>query len=780
MGFGPSPAAANTLHQLAFDNAAQAHIIFHIKTGKIIVANPAACSLLGYSAGEILGKKRADIFADDEKKFKKMLLERKATGQAIAQVNAVLKNGSLLPCEISSAIFRDSDGTETSITTISDLRAAISTQKKIDDKTARVTGKNILKAQEKSDLLQEQSTQWLRYFAETSYDVMWDWDISTGKVYVGNSIEDVFGYRIENDTVDYDILHQYLVPGEKERISKKIKKSLFSKKKSWEDSFSIRCKDGVIAATTSRACILRDPDGTAIRLVGATQDVSKIIDLENKIRDQHLIHKEDMEKFRLTDKISFNVIWDWDLEKDELFIGEGFKELFGYTIRKNKGNMLRDWVNYIHPDDKQQISADLADTIRSKAMQWKQAYRIIRANGSIAKVYVRASILRDPAGRAYRMLGAIQDLSLQKELEEQLDEEIKKNGVEMSAHRKYEENFKLIFNSSSDIFYDVDLLANTVVLSNAYKKNLGYKLSKNAVSGDEWMAHIHPEDKPAFTESYGQMLLTNITEWKYAVRYLKADNSVISLVGNSVILRQPDGTAYRIIGSLQDANKHRVINNRLSQEIESGESAMAFAIGEARVAERSEIGKELHDNVNQLLGASKLYMEMAKKGGRNSKVYLQRSTEYTLTAIEEIRKLTKGLTTDTIDILGLVGSVNNLAADIMEVQSLEIVLQLDAAVEGLLSSKVKLNLFRIIQEQINNIVKHADASIITLLLLAADKMVQLTITDNGKGFDVSQVPGGIGLSNMMERANIIHATTVTTSVIGEGTTFTLKVNADIL
>lgn len=772
-GIASARAGADTLHQRAFDNAAQAHIIFEIKTGKVIVANHAACRLLGYSEKEILLKVRSDIFADGENNFKKMLLHRKATGQAIAQVNAVLKNGDLLPCEISSAIFQDSHGAETSITTISDLRSAISIQKIIDEKNVQTVAKTILKEQGKSDLIQKQYIQWLRYFAETSYDVMWDWDIATGKIYVGNSVEDVFGYKLQNDTISYKTLKKYLFPDEKEFIGEKIKKCLSSKKKLWEDSFFIRRKDGVMAATKSRACILRDSNGVAVRLVGATQDVSKIIALEKKICDQNIVLKEDVEKFRLATKLSFDVIWDWNLVNNELFIGEGFKDLFGYTIRKNKGNMLKDWVNYIHPDDREEISAELARTIKSKAMHWKHAYRIIRANGSVAKVYVRASIMRSPEGRAYRMIGAVQDLTRQKELEEQLDTEIEKNSTN-SLHT-YEENFKLIFNSSSDIFYDVDLLTGTMVLSDAFEKNLGYKLNNNIASGDEWMAHVHPEDKADFVEGYNQMLLANTTEWKYAIRYLKADDSIMAIIGNSIILRRPDGTPYRIIGSMQDANKQPLINSRLSQEIESGESAMAFAIGEARTAERSEIGKELHDNVNQLLGASKLYLEMAKKGGKNSKRYLERSTEYTLTAIEEIRKLTSGLTNDTIDILGLLGSIKNMASDITEVQSLKVVLQLDVAVERLLTSKVKLNLFRIIQEQINNILKHADASTITLSLVTAEKMVQLTITDDGIGFDVLQVHQGIGLGNIRERVKIIGATAKTTSEIGKGTTFTLAV-----
>lgn len=766
---------ADTLREQAFENSAQANIIFEVKTGKVMMANLAACRLLGYSQKEMLCNDRSGIFAVTENSFKKMLLKRKATGQAVARVNAILKNGELLPCEISSAIFKDEHGVETSITAITDMRPIIATQKKIDDKNEKIVDNNILKAQEKADLVLEESCQWLKYFAETSYDVMWDWDIATGKIYVGKSIEDVFGYKIQNDIIDYKIVPDYILPAERDNFANKIKKHLSARKKSWEDSFSIRRKDGVMASTTSRACIIRDENGVATRLVGATQDVSRVNDLEKNLRELAALHKEDQEKFTLTTKLSFDVIWDWNLANNELFIGEGFKELFGYSIKKNKGDMTKDWVNYIHPDDKDAITRELANTIKSKSTHWKHAYRIIRSDKSIAKVYVRASILRTPEGRAYRMIGAVQDLSRQKELEEQLDIEVRNNQI---LQNPFETNFKLIVNSSSDIFYDVDLLSNIVVVSDAFEKSLGYEIFNNTLSGAEWISHIHPDDLEPLMVDYKKLLSSQKCEWKYNFRYMKSDNSAISMLGNSILLRRPDGHAYRIIGSMQNADRNNTNEHKMSLEIANREGVMLAALEEARSAERSEIGKELHDNVNQLLGASKLYLEMAKKGGKNSKLYLNRSTEYTLTAIEEIRNLTKGLTTDVVNILGLLGSIKSLASDLMEVQPLKITLQLDPAIEELISGNIKLHLFRIVQEQFNNIIKHADATTIVISFARNEHLLLMTITDNGKGFDVAQSSKGIGLNNIAERVKLIKATSELISEKGKGTTFVLKLELE--
>ena len=126
----------------------------------------------------------------------------------------------------------------------------------------------------------------------------------------------------------------------------------------------------------------------------------------------------------LAAKLSFDVIWDWNLLTNEVFIGEGFEELFGYAIKNNKGN-IADWGNHLHPDDKEAVEKGLQDAIASSATHWEHAYRFIRADGSIAKVFDRASIIRHADGKAYRMIGAMHDISKQKVLEERLEQEIK-------------------------------------------------------------------------------------------------------------------------------------------------------------------------------------------------------------------------------------------------------------------------------------------------------------------------------------------------------------------
>lgn len=204
------------------------------------------------------------------------------------------------------------------------------------------------------------------------------------------------------------------------------------------------------------------------------------------------------------------------------------------------------------------------------------------------------------------------------------------------------------------------------------------------------------------------------------------------------------------------------------------EKQISEAMEDARDAERSDIGKELHDNVNQLLGASRLYLEMGKRGGKDSEKYFARSSQYTLSAIEEIRKLTKGLITDIIKNLGLRQAIEKIAHDTMEISFIEICCNMENFIEKSVNDKFKLNAFRIVQEQLNNILKHAKATKVKLNLSQNKKSVSISITDNGVGFDTSKNSNGIGIENIKSRAKAYKGAARFVSYPGKGCILGIK------
>lgn len=210
------------------------------------------------------------------------------------------------------------------------------------------------------------------------------------------------------------------------------------------------------------------------------------------------------------------------------------------------------------------------------------------------------------------------------------------------------------------------------------------------------------------------------------------------------------------------------LEERLNEESELKAMQIAEATEDARDIERSVLGRELHDNVNQLLGASQLYLDLARRDKKKTIVYLSRSSEYTITAIEEIRKLTRSLTTDTIKNLGLREAIEELVHTTMEIEPMKIYCALIKFSEKGINDKFKMNIFRIVQEHLNNILKHAHASKVSIRLLQNKSSVVLSIYDNGIGFDTSQKSSGIGMANIKSRAEAFNGTADFVSAPGKG------------
>lgn len=219
---------------------------------------------------------------------------------------------------------------------------------------------------------------------------------------------------------------------------------------------------------------------------------------------------------------------------------------------------------------------------------------------------------------------------------------------------------------------------------------------------------------------------------------------------------------------LQKLAFEKEIEEKVNLEIRLKESQIAEAILDAKELERSDIGKELHDNVNQLLGASRLYLDMAKRDDNNREMYLNRSSEYTLTAIEEIRKLTKSLTADIIKNFGLYEAISKICRDTMESNPVIVNYKMDILLEKKMDDKLKLNIFRIVQEQFNNISKHAQAAHVSVSLSQAQKKILLIVSDDGRGFNTEKKENGIGMINIQSRAESYKGTAHFTSSPGRG------------
>ena len=190
---------------------------------------------------------------------------------------------------------------------------------------------------------------------------------------------------------------------------------------------------------------------------------------------------------------------------------------------------------------------------------------------------------------------------------------------------------------------------------------------------------------------------------------------------------------------------------------------------------REELGKELHDNINQILASTKLYLEMAKGG--NAKLVqeaIDKSYDNVNLAIMEIRRLSKQLVAPALE-TSLVDVIKDLSEEIQAITPINTSLIIDNFHEHLLNDNLKLVLYRIIQEQVNNILKHAAASDVHITIATEHGIVYLIIWDNGIGFDTAKKSKGIGLRNIDNRVKFYDGEVNLTSQPGKGTRLEISV-----
>jgi signal transduction histidine kinase len=211
-----------------------------------------------------------------------------------------------------------------------------------------------------------------------------------------------------------------------------------------------------------------------------------------------------------------------------------------------------------------------------------------------------------------------------------------------------------------------------------------------------------------------------------------------------------------------------LLENQLDIQRQRERRKIIKATIDAQEKERSDIGKELHDNINQTLTTVKLYNEIVLEDFQQNKTLLEKSIRILNNAINEIRQLSKQLTGPESNTFSLKDLIAELAESINIMQKVNIQFR-HRGLEALsLPKEFKTGIFRIVQEQINNTLKHAKATKITILILNKNGILTIRIVDNGIGFNVETSKKGVGLINMISRTEALGGTIDIQSQPGKG------------
>jgi len=305
-----------------------------------------------------------------------------------------------------------------------------------------------------------------------------------------------------------------------------------------------------------------------------------------------------------------------------------------------------------------------------------------------------------------------------------------------------------------------------------------YGYSKNEMIGMDSALLVYPEDRPWVQEFREKRLRGDKVPSEYEIRGLKKNGDTIWVLRSLSVINYQDGPA--IAGIVQDLTKRRRAEEAL-RESDKELRILSNQLLSTEEKERKRIARELHDGIGQALSAIKFSVENSLRGLRNSPDQtelksLEAVIPLTQKTIEEVRRIVKDLRPSILDDLGILATINWFCREFQNVYS-NIHIKRDIKIhENDIPSPLKTVIYRILQEALNNVAKHSQADLVQLSLQKTDNGVELTVQDNGTGFDLTQVISlipsrrGFGLASMRERAQLSGAKFDIASSVGKGTT----------
>lgn len=448
-------------------------------------------------------------------------------------------------------------------------------------------------------------------------------------------------------------------------------------------------------------------------------------DVSAKKRKDRLI-KRCADRYKLVLEFTSEAVWELDLKTLHIFWhGNKLGKILGY---ENPERSIKFWESIVHPDDLEKVKETFFDAMTTGKNYYTCQYRIRRQCGEYIYVRERATILRDSAGEPVRITGVTSDITIEKHNEEAL----------LQAQQSY----KTIFENAPlpQWVYDRETFR-FINVNAAAIKHYGY-------SHEEFLQMTLLDIRPEKERVKWIEHLNNNTISKDTWLHQKKNGEKIIVVVSVAPVFYQGNNVY--LATLHDITEKCRLQKQLTKEKNEKQQNIIKATINAQEEERAAIGRELHDNINQTLAATALILDVINGSKTLRKDLVGRAKKQLLGVINEIRFLSKGLGSPVLSDLGFYESLNELVEPYVKARKFNVKLICSSEVSTL-SSALQLTLYRIIQEQLNNITRHAKASEVFINITLAGN-VKLVIKDNGVGFNVENKRKGIGINNILYRA----------------------------
>jgi PAS domain S-box-containing protein len=687
--------------------------------GHVVFATDRFLQLFGIDREELHTINLEDYVAPEWRVGLRELHDRRVRGESVPErfeYQGIRRNGQRIWLEVNVVSIRDGASKVTH------------TQSAIRDITDRKRAEEALQASEERH----------RQLIESANDWVWEVDANVVYTYVSPQCRQILGYEPEEiiGKTPFD-----LMPPEEARRIAAVFGRIGAERKPFRGLENVnRHKDGHLVTLETNGLPVIDQEGTFRGYRGMDRDIT-----ERRQAD------EARSRLAAIVESSDDAILSQDLDGIILSWNAGAQHTFGYTEAEAVGQPITMLIPPELRDDESKIRQ------RTRAGKSTEHYETVRITkyGKRVNVSLTISPVRDSADRIVGASKIARDITERKRAEEAL--------------RESERRFRLVANTAPVLIWmsGPDKLCN--YFNQSWLEFTGRPIE--AELGNGWAEGVHPEDLKPCLETYTKAF-DRRESFQMQYRLRRHDGEYRWILDTGVPRFNGDGSFAGYIGSCVD-----VTERKLAEEALSGLSRKLI---EAHEEERTWIARELHDDVNQRIALLAIELGRFERDFPDAPAeacrHIEEAQKHLSDLGMDIQALSHRLHSSKLEYLGIVAAARSFCKELSEQQKVEVEFS-TADIPQNLPQEVSLCLFRVLQEALQNAVKHSRVGHFTVQLRGAQDEVELVVSDSGVGFnpDAAMSGRGLGVISMQERLHLVKGELSIESKPNCGTTIRARV-----